>query len=982
MSEIGKRQLRAELEQALARRVEGEVRFDDVARVLYSTDASNHQVEPLGVVLPRHEAALQATIEVAGEFGVPLIARGAGTGLAGAALGAGLIVDTSRYLGRVLGIDLEARTVTVEPGAVLETVNQALAVHGFMIGPDPASGDRATLGGMIGTNASGAHSIEHGMTADHLLAVDVYLSDGEPLRLEGLAVPEAERLARISNAQGRIVQACLAVRRDHAAAIEARWPRTWRRASGYGINYLTGFSASAPPSWDDGCRPYMRDDWLDIPGMFAGSEGTLAVVRRATLHIVQRQPASVLLVLSFGSVVEACDAAPEVLHFRPASVELLPASLLRRARTVPGFARRLSFVEGDPEALLVAEFSGATQAEARAAARRLPLPGRMLVDAGQQADLWAVRKAGLGLLMSEPGDRKPVEFIEDVAVPVDRLGEYTRRVDEILRRSGTSGEWYAHASAGCLHMRPVLNLKSPDGVRAMLAIADAVAGLAVELGGSVSGEHGDGRSRTRFNDLQFGPELMRAFRDVKHAFDPTDLLNPGKVLPAGTPEARDALRYGAEYQTLPVDTVMAFRREGGFAAAVELCNGAGVCLKSQGVMCPSYQATRDEAASTRGRANVLRAALAGRILPAGLTSREVHAVLDLCLECKACKSECPSAVDMARLKSEFLNSWHAVNGLPLRSRLFGSIAGLSRIGSSIAPVVNSVATLGLTRWVGEATLGIARQRTFPRLTRRRFSRWFAGREPAGGEREVVLFLDTYTETMVPQIGVAAVRVLEASGCTVRLAEGQGCCGRPMISKGMLAHARRAAGRNLDALGPYADMGNPIIGLEPSCLLTFRDEYLEFFPSDPRAAALARQALLIEEFMTQPDGDGVLPIARLALGKGAPNVSLHGHCYVKSLVGSGPMLDMLRGAGARVEEIDAGCCGMAGSFGYEREHYELSQRVGEQALLPAVRHAAASGQEVVAAGMSCRSQIRDGAGIQARHPIEVLAACLERWQGAE
>ena len=980
MSAASGSSLQAELEHALARRVDGQVRFDTVTRVLYSTDASNHQVEPLGVVLPRHDEALQAVIEIAAEFRVPLIARGAGTGLAGQAIGSGLIVDTSRYLDRLVGFDLEARTVSVEPGAVLATVNQALAVHGFMIGPDPASGDRATLGGMIGTNASGAHSIQHGMTADHLLLAEAYLSDGSAVRLEGMPTSEAERLASSEGALGRIVQACLAVRRERGAEIAARWPRTWRRASGYGLNYLTGFAASAPPAWDEADRPYARLDWLNLAGLYAGSEGTLAILRKATLHIVPRPAATVLVVLPFEGVVDACDATPQVLRARPSSVELLPQSLLMRARTIPAYARKLGFVEGEPRALLVAEFDGATPAEARAAAARLGIAGRLLEEPEAQADLWAVRKAGLGLLMSQPGDSKPVEFIEDVAVPVERLGEYTRRVDDILRQNGTAGEWYAHASAGCLHMRPVLNLKSAAGVRAMDGIAQAVAELAVEMGGAVSGEHGDGMSRTRFNELQFGPELVTAFREIKAAFDPAARLNPGKIVAEAAspspPDSLSTLRYGPAYQTADVDTVMAFRREGSFAQAVELCNGAGACLKAQGVMCPSYQATRDESASTRGRANILRAALAGRSLHHGLTSHEVHHVLDLCLECKGCKAECPSAVDMARLKAEFLNGWHALHGVPLRSQLFGNLAALSRAGTRVAPLVNAVAGWGLTRRVGETLLGIAHQRTFPRLTGRRFSQWFANHPPADGENVVVLFLDTYTETMVPEIGIAAVKVLEAVGCRVILAAGQGCCGRPLISKGMLPQARRFAARNLEALQEYAEAGVPILGLEPSCLLTLRDEYLEFFPSDPRAQAVADQALLIEEYLTRPAADGRRPIGRLRSRGESPAVTLHGHCHVKSLVGSGPTLDMLRQVAGSVEEIPSGCCGMAGSFGYEREHFELSQNVAELALLPAVRQAEAAGRVVAAAGMSCRGQIRDGTGVRARHPIEIVAGNLE------
>ncbi len=620
------------------------------------------------------------------------------------------------------------------------------------------------------------------------------------------------------------------------------------------------------------------------------------------------------------------------------------------------------------------EFAGEDLAEATAHAGRVSREGKLLTSPAAQADLWAVRKAGLGLLMLMPGDIKPVPFIEDVAVPVERLGEYVREVNRLLREHGTRGEWYAHASAGCLHLRPLINLKSAVDRERMAAIASDVVDLVGAMHGVLSGEHGDGLSRTAFNARLFGSEIAAAFTELKQAFDPLGLLNPGKVVPSIVAPASLVadLRLTS---TLSMPTHFAYTREGDFAHAVDGCNGQGECLKTSGVMCPSFQATRDEAHSTRGRANALRAVLSGGLPTDGLAGKELHAVLDLCLECKACKSECPSAVDMARLKAEYLAYYQAEHGVPLRSRMFGEIAQIARLAQPLAPLVNRLAEASPTRRLMEATIGISRRRSLPRFARERFSRWFARHTPAPGDREVVLFVDTYTETICPEVGRAAVAVLEACGCRVVTASGQVCCGRPMISKGLLDRARQQADLNLRALSPAAGRGIPILGLEPSCILTLRDEYLELFPGDRRALAVAASALLIEEYLTTPDANGRRPVDSLPTAGRVGTILFHGHCYTKSLVGTAPMQAMLETVGQSVEEVDSGCCGMAGSFGYEAEHVELSEAIGELKLFPAIRDGVRRGATICAAGVSCRTQIADGTGARAIHPIEVVARGL-------
>ena len=964
-----------ELEHRLHSRLAGEARFDPYSRVLYSTDGSIHQAEPLGVVFPRHADDLCAVVETAAELKVPILPRGAGTSLAGQTVGAALVIDCSRYLNHVLAIDPEARTAEVEPGVVGGILNRAAAAHGLKFGPDPASVDRATFGGMIGNNATGAHSIRYGMTADHVLALDVVLADGSTAIFDEQTEAAARARAQAGSLEGRIYAEALRLRETYAQAIREDWPHTWRRASGYSLNYLTGYTPGAPPAWYAPELPYPPHAQFNLAPVLAGSEGTLALIRKARVRLVPRPKATVLVVIPYPSLPEACDAVPELLPLMPAVIELIPGQLFEGARRVPAYARRLTFATGDEAALLVLEFTGDTPAEALAAAGPLAGRGRVLSDPASQADLWAVRSGGMGLITNIPGDLRPLDFIEDVSVPVERLGEYVRRVDALLAQHGTSGVWYAHASAGCLHFRPMINLKTASGLADMRAIAEAVAALTASLHGSLSGEHGDGLSRSEFVEQIFGPRLTRAFAELKQAFDPAGLLNPGKVLPAaGTAVDRD-LRYTPDYRTIPLNTVFAYRREGSFAEALDRCVGAGVCRQADGVMCPSYQATRDEMHLTRGRANALRAAISGRLPAGALTSESMHQVLDLCLECKGCKAECPTGVDMARVKAEFLNLYQAEHGVPLRSRLFGEIATVSRWVRPVAGLANAVNRMRPVRWLMERALGIAHQRTLPPFMSHTFTDWFERRPVPEAGQPVVLFVDTYTQFNHPALGQAAVQVLEAAGCRVEIVQRQGCCGRPMISKGLLEHARAAAARNLDALAPYAERGLPIIGLEPSCLLTLRDEYLEFFPTDPRAERVARASYLIEEFLTQPGAGGARPVDRLRFRPPAARWRLHGHCHAKSLVGMAPTLALMRATGAEVGEIPSGCCGMAGSFGYEAEHYKLSLEIGALKLFPAVEAGTQAGERIAAHGVSCRTQIQDGTGVSALHPIEMVAAAL-------
>ncbi len=966
-------------QREIENRLQCEVRFDPFARVMYSTDGSNHLIEPIGVAFPRHEEDLFEIVEACVEYGIPLLPRGAGTSLAGQAIGEALILDCARHLDHVLRIDPETRTAEVEPGVVCSALNRAASRHGLMYGPDPASADRATFGGMIGNNATGAHSIRYGMTADNLLALDVVLSDGSGATFASLDERVARHKAQAPTREGRIYGEALRLKEEYAESVRSDWPHTWRRASAYSLNYLTGYSPASPPVWHLEGTSYPPIEGFNLAPLLASSEGTLAVFRKAVVRLVPVPKSTTLVILQFESVADACDATPGLLEYSPEAVELIPRTMLERAASVPAYARRLTFVEGMPEALLVVELAGGSASEVQAKVGDLAKRGRLLDTPEAQDDLWTVRKAGLGLLMGVPGDTKPITFIEDVAVPVDRLGEYVRRVEAILEDCGTRGEWYAHASAGCLHLRPMVNLRTRDGVVQMRRIANAVAEVVVDMRGSFSGEHGDGLSHAEFNERVFGPKLFRAFQELKAAFDPDGLLNPGKVIPpiGEKPPALDqALRFGPDYRAQTLETVFAYRREGDFAHAVEDCSGVGVCRHEDGVMCPSFQATRDEMHLTRGRANALRAAISGILPPESLTSRQMHQVLDLCLECKGCKAECPTGVDMARVKAEFLDMYQAQHGVSLRSRFFGNIRGISSTFRPIAGLVNRMGRFPPSRWLLNLALGLAPQRRLPEFASEYFSDWHGKRDRAASGDEVVLFVDTYTEANYPEVGVAAVRILEALGLQVTILENQACCGRPMISKGLLAQARANAEANLELFSKYAASGIPIVGLEPSCLLTLRDEYLEFFPDDARAVALAQNALLMEEFLTRKGHDGTRLIDELEFNAPSSRWLVHVHCHAKSLLGSNPTLEMLGATGAEVVEIPSGCCGMAGSFGYEREHFDLSMEIGELKLFPAVRASSREGAAILAHGVSCRAQIEDGTGCEAVHPLQAMAQRLK------
>jgi FAD/FMN-containing dehydrogenase/Fe-S oxidoreductase len=951
-----------DLERELGKVIRGDVRFDAASRLLYSTDASMYQVEPVGVVIPRDGDDVQAALEVARQHRVAVLPRGGGTSLTGQTVNHALVIDFSRHMDQVLEVNAEELWARVQPGLVQDNLNHHVRSLGLQFGPDTSTSNRATLGGMLGNNSGGSHSIAYGLTVEHVIELTTLLSDGSRA-VFGEVTPEAfAAKCRAPGREGEIYREVARIRDTYADEIRTRYPAHWRRVSGYNLNEL------------------VKDRPLNMARLVVGSEGTLLTVLEAKVRLVRRPKKTALEVIHYHDIQEALESSQPILETGPYAVELTDKMILDLARDNIEQSQRMGFVQGDPAAIMIVEYAGETDAEVRAKVEALDAcrqrggfgyAAHVAHDTAEQQSIWKLRKAGLGLLLGMKGDKKPIAFVEDTAVEPRHLGEFVSSFREIFAKHDTVGAYYGHCSVGCLHIRPVIDLKTPRGLEQVRAIADEITDLVVRFGGTLSSEHGDGRARSPYLEKLFGPRMMQAFRELKQAFDPDNRMNPGNIVaPVGV---TDHLRYGTQYTTWEPSTLLDFSEQGGFAAAIEMCNGVGACRKTlEGTMCPSYMATKDEEHSTRGRANALRAALSGRLPKAEFTGRRLFEVMDLCLECKGCKAECPANVDMAKLKYEFLHHYYEANGLPLRNRLFGQIAKVNRLGARLPALVNWLSGLAPSRWALEKIAGIDRRRPLPALAAETFDDWFR-RHPPPAEAprgEVVLFNDTFVTYNVPEIARAAVEVLEAAGYRVVLVDRK-CCGRPLISKGMLTQAREHAAWNVARLAPYARRGVAIVGLEPSCLLTLRDETVDLLRTDD-ARAVARQSLLFEEFLVRERGRGLA----LKFGANGRKALLHGHCHQKALVGTAPTVAALRWAGFEVSEVDSGCCGMAGSFGFEREHYDVSVALGNRRLAPAVKAAPAE-TEIVAPGISCRQQIQHLAGRRAKHPAEVLREALSR-----
>lgn len=1012
-----------------------DARGDRATRLLYSTDASIYQLEPLGVVFPRHIDELQGITEACTRYGVPLTARGAGSGLAGQAIGTGLVVDCSRYLNHLVDIDPDRRTATAEPGIILNALNRVARRYGLQYGPDPASAERATLGGSIANNAAGAHSIRYGMCIDHMIRADVVLADGSLSVLETVSLKEASNRAGYASidlahhdlpaisrpgsqrsAEARLYAVSLDIRERYRCAIQTGWPRTWRRASGYALNYLLPWTPSSPPLWLEGdytsakggYYPPIAPGFVNLAHLLAGSEGTLALIRRATVALVPIPKHTLLAVYTFREMAEACDATSLALEYAPAAVELIPGSLIQLARAVPAYAAELSLLNAlgpkgaEPPAVLVVEFSGDDEKALLPRAHQLlsafrdhhdtPESAiRMVIasSAAEQAQVWTVRKVGLGLIMGRASDWRPYSFIEDLTVPVERLGEFVRGIERILSEHGVEGETYGHASAGCLHIRPILNLKTARGVEQMRSLSLAAVALTLSLGGAVSGEHGDGLARSEWAQAMYGDGLMAAFQALKQAADPQNLLNPGKKIALDpnhpVPKMDENLRFGAGYHAAPWQANLNF--EAGLAIAIEQCNGAGVCRKAEGVMCPSFQVTQEEEHSTRGRANLLRALISGQFTTVEEGELAVKDALDLCLACKGCKAECPSAVDVARLKYEFLDHYYRHHRRRLRDFLFGYIGQISRLSQPFAPVVNAVLRSRVFGQAAERWLGISARRRLPAFARQSLRQMVDTNKMRVANTynhnipKLLLLSDPFTEYINPIVGQAALQILNRTEVEICMLPVIGA-GRTLISKGFLDPARKQALALLQAVDHVDPEGEAsLVCVEPSELHALLDEFTDLLPGDSRVAALVQRAWSVEEYLLRPGDDGNPRWQQLVESTQSslrPAILLHGHCYQKARpptddglpVGVQATTTLLQVLGFPVTLIDSGCCGMAGAFGYEVDHLDISLQVGEQKLFPAVRSADPQ-TLIVAAGVSCREQIMDVTKRHALHPVEVI-----------
>jgi len=945
------------LERRLRREVQGEVLFDPFSRGRYATDASIYQIEPLGVVVPRNREDAAAAIAIAREEGVPVLPRGGGTSQCGQTVARALVIDCSKHLDRVISVDVEGRRARVEPGVVLDRLNRLLRQHKLFFPVDPSTASRATIGGMTANNSCGSRSLRYGNMVHNVRGVDALLADGTGARFG--EVPGNFDDGTMPERYRELVTRMRALHRREADEIERRFPKVLRRVGGYNVDSIT-------------------DSGHNMAKLLVGSEGTLAFFNEIELDLQPVPAHRVLGICHFPSFYGAMAATRRIVELGPSAVELVDRTMIDLSRDIPMFRAVVErFVQGEPAALLLTEFAGDDPAENLRLLKALVelmgdlgFPGGVVeaTDPAFQQAVWEIRAQGLNIMMSMKGDGKPVSFLEDCAVKLDDLADYTERLTRIFEKHGTYGTWYAHASVGCLHVRPVLNLKQELEVRKMRAIAEEAFAMVREYKGSHSGEHGDGLVRSEFHEAMFGSRMVRAFEEVKDAFDPQGLFNPGKIVRAPKMDDRSLFRFKPDYRPLPVETALDWSEWGGFAAATEMCNNNGACrARDAGVMCPSYRATGDEQHLTRGRANTLRLALTGQLGPEALVSEDMRETMALCISCKGCKRECPTGVDMARMKIEFLHHYRKRHRLTPRDRLIAYLPRYAPYAARIAPLMNLRNRVPLLADLGERWFGLSARRKLPRWS----NRPYRGVSSATG-REVVLLVDTFNRYFEPENARAAERVLTRAGYRVISPDPAGrrplCCGRTFLSTGLVEEARREARRMLDALTPHVAAGTPIIGLEPSCLLTLRDEFPAILPGT-ETKTLAERAQLFEEFV---DSEREANRFRLPLSPMEGRTALlHGHCHQKAFGTVGVAVQALQLIpGLDVETFDATCCGMAGSFGYEAQHYEMSLKIGELDVLPRMR-AAPPDTLLAASGTSCRHQIADGTGREARHLVRIL-----------
>lgn len=946
-----------ELERDLREALSGEVSFDNLTRRVYSVDASIYEIKPMGIVWPKNRKDVIEAVQIADTHQIPIIPRGAATGIVGGCIGEGLILDCSRHMTKIHHIDIKRENVLCDPGVVQDDLNAALAPYGYRLGPDTSTGNRATLGGMVANNSAGAYSLKYGKTGDHLLEAELVISSGEVLYLGETDPAVWKAKEGMKGAEGRIYRELSRLKTELSKDIRENFPDIPRRASGYNFDELI---APTP---------------FNICKIIAGSEGSFGVLTRMRMRIVPRPKHTGLCVLHFNDLIESLEHIGLLLEQKPLALEMMDEQIIEMGRISPSMRHKLNWLKGDPRALLVLAFEADSQKELEERLKdltgflesyKLGYAHTIMTKPSEMEHVWALRKAGQGLLLSRRSYSRAIAFIEDLAVAPERLADLMRSLNKLFDKYEGRAGVYGHAGAGCIHIRPYIDLRQEKDLGRMQAMMEESADIIHELGGALSGEHGDGYTRSWLNEKMFGERIYQGFADLKRAFDPNFIMNPGKVV--ANQGFLDNLRLNPQVKTQRLETFLDYAQEGGFELSVDMCNGNGQCRKKSGTMCPSFQATGDERHTTRARAQALRGIIHGREPLEQWGSESLKEILDLCLECKGCKTECPSQVDMAKIKAEFLYHYHQKAPFSLRRYLMGYISQVNRLGTAFAPLSNVLFKLPLSGWMLRA-IGITPERTLPPFAFRRFSsrlKKIQGKQE--GSLDVVLLNDCYTEYNYPNIGESALNVLQKLQRKVYVPPWS-CCGRPLISKGLLPQAKKHAQALIDTLFPLAQAGHSIVGLEPSCILSIKDDYPSLIPCE-KSHVVARACLTFDEYLCQLVDQGLFHPSPLSHEK-TDQVLVHGHCHQKSLIGMQPTMQVLQSIPQlEAELIPSGCCGVAGSFGYELEHYELSKQIGELSLLPAVR-AASPDSFIIANGLSCRSQISHGTSREALHLAEFL-----------
>ncbi|MEJ1237969.1 FAD-linked oxidase C-terminal domain-containing protein [Chryseolinea sp. T2] len=942
--------------------IKGDVLSDDYSLGMYSTDASFYQIKPLVVVIPHDEDDVRLAVWVAHKNKVKILPRGAGTSLAGQTVGEAIVIDFSKYMNQILEFNEKERWVSVQPGIVRDELNEEMAKYGLHFAPDPATSSRANVGGMVGNNSSGTKSILYGKTVDHILEANVLLADGTELQLKELSQQEFNQKAHQQNREGTIYSGVKGIIEQNREGIKQRFPKVMRRVGGYNLD------------------EFVYTDRWNLSKLITGSEGTLAVSLSLKINLEPLPKFKSVVVVHFAELLEAIRAVEPMLPYKPSAIEILDRTVLQQSAENLTTKHLCYFIDGDPAAILIVEFYGDTYNSVidrpkemikTLQSQRMGYAYPLFPGGKEYEDVWALRKKGFGLMLGIKGDKKALSFIEDSAIPTKVLPEYIDQVLKICAKHNTEVAMYAHASVGVIHVQPLLDLRQKQDITNLKNITDETFELVMKYGGSWSGEHGDGLVRSAYNKRFFGDQLYQAFIDVKKLFDPQNIMNPGKIVEAQTIEHN--LRYGTAYHDDEVQTTYKYRTENSFKEHVHMCTSVGECRKMLGgTMCPSFKATRDEEHSTRGRANALRMALSGQLDKQGLTSERLHQVMDLCLSCKACKSECPSNVDMAKMKADVSQIYYDKHGTTLRDRLIrDSSEAAARLSGALSGVVNLVQKTSLFRYAMEKLAGFDRRRTLPEYAGEPFYKWFerkGNNRYRNAERKVVLFADTYLNFHEPNIGISAMRLLNECGYEVILAN-VGCCQRPKISHGFLREAKEEGTKTVAGLRKYIDQGLTIVVCEPSCASALNDDLPDLIEDEPLGVKLKENVMMIDKFIEREIAAGRININLVSV---AGDILIHGHCHQKALYGTQSMKSSFSKGSQTVAEIPSGCCGMAGSFGYEKEHYALSQKIGENVLFPAVK-SMKDGTTLVANGFSCRHQITHFTGVKPRHWVEVVSA---------